>query len=215
MASHLPSYLIQTHPTLEGLRSAVQKCRGCDLYLHATQAVLGEGPEHARVMFVGEQPGNDEDLKGRPFVGPAGRLLERGLDDAGIPRETVYVTNAVKHFKFEERGKRRIHKKPSAAEVHACLPWLEAELEVVQPAIVVCLGATAAQALLGRDYRLTREHGTFRMLEKGRKATSTVHPSAVLRAKDEDREAMYAGFVDDLRQVAREMRALTSRRASH
>lgn len=203
-----------THPTLDGLRRAVQKCEGCNLYLHATQAVWGEGPEHARVMLVGEQPGNDEDLKGRPFVGPAGRLLQRALDDAGIPRETIYVTNAVKHFKFEERGKRRIHKKPGAAEVHACRPWLEAELEVVQPAIVVCLGATAALALFGRDYRLTREHGTFRSLENGRKATSTVHPSAVLRARDEEREAMYAGFVEDLRQVAREMRAATSRRAS-
>ena len=215
MASHSPAYLISTHPTFEGLRGAIQKCRGCNLYLHATQAVLGEGPEHARVMFVGEQPGNDEDLKGRPFVGPAGRLLQSALDEAGIPRETAYVTNAVKHFKFEERGKRRIHKKPSAAEVHACVPWLEAELEAIQPAIVVCLGATAAQALLGRDHRLTKEHGTFHTLQNGRKATSTIHPSAVLRAKDEDRERMYAGFVEDLRQVAREMRTVSSRRASH
>lgn len=214
MASHTPAYLIGTHPTLDGLRRAAQECRGCDLYLHATQAVMGEGPAQARVMFVGEQPGNDEDLKGRPFIGPAGKLLERALGDAGIPRETVYVTNTVKHFKFEERGKRRIHKKPSAAEVHACHPWLEAEMEIVQPEIVVCLGATAAQALMGRDYRLTKEHGTFRVLENGRRVTSTVHPSAVLRAPDEDREAMYAGLVEDLRQVAGEMKAARRARRS-
>jgi DNA polymerase len=190
---------------MSGLRGVIQQCKGCDLYRHATQAVMGEGPSKARVMFVGEQPGNDEDLKGRPFVGPAGRILERALSDAGIPRETVYVTNAVKHFKFEERGKRRIHKKPNAAEVSACMPWLAAEMLAVKPEIVVCLGATAAQALLGRDYRLTKERGTFRSRAAGPKITSTIHPSAVLRAPDEDRAATYEGLVADLRKVAREM----------
>ena len=168
---------------------------------------MGEGPATSRIMFVGEQPGNDEDLQGRPFVGPAGRVLERALADAGIARESVYVTNAVKHFKFEERGKRRIHKKPNAGEVQACLPWLAAEMLAVKPEVVVCLGATAAQALLGRDYRLTREHGTFRERE-GKRITSTIHPSAVLRALDEDREAMYQGLVDDLRKVAQTVRKL-------
>jgi DNA polymerase len=196
-----PRDLIPVHPTLTGLRRAVQQCEGCDLYRHATQAVMGEGPATARVMFVGEQPGNDEDLQGHPFVGPAGRILERALADAGIPRESAYVTNAVKHFKFEERGKRRIHKKPNAAEVQACLPWLSAEMLAVKPDIIVCLGATAAQALLGREYRLTQEHGTFRSQADGPRITSTIHPSAVLRAPDEDREAMYQGLVADLQKV--------------
>jgi DNA polymerase len=171
---------------------------------------MGEGPSKARVMLVGEQPGNEEDRQGHPFVGPAGRILERALSDAGIPRDTVYVTNAVKHFKFEERGKRRIHKKPNAAEVSACLPWLAAEMLAVKPEIVVCLGATAAQALLGRDYRLTKERGTFRSREGGPKITSTVHPSAVLRAPDEDREAMYESLVADLRKAERALRPQTA-----
>ena len=204
--SHKPADLIGDRPTLDRLRQAVQECEGCDLFRYATQGVLGEGPAKARVMFVGEQPGNEEDLEGRPFVGPAGRILAKGLAEAGIPREEVYVTNAVKHFKFEERGKRRIHKKPSAAEVKACAPWLEAEMRLVKPEIVVCLGATAAQALLGRDYRLTKERGTFRTRDGGPKITSTVHPSAVLRAPDEDRETMYNAFVEDLRKVEKEMR---------
>jgi DNA polymerase len=162
---------------------------------------MGEGPTAARIMFVGEQPGNDEDLQGRPFVGPAGRILERALADAGIPREEAYVTNAVKHFKFEERGKRRIHKKPNAAEIQACLPWLAAEMMAVKPEVVVCLGATAAQALLGRDYRLTKERGQFRQHAAGPRITSTIHPSAVLRAPGEDRESMYQSLVADLRTV--------------
>jgi uracil-DNA glycosylase len=205
--SHEPIALIPAHPTPAGLRRVIQQCEGCDLYRYATQAVMGDGPSKARVMFVGEQPGNDEDLQGRPFVGPAGRILERALSDAGIAREATYVTNAVKHFKFEERGKRRIHKKPNVAEVKACLPWLAAELLAVKPEIVVCLGATAAQALLGRDYRLTKERGTFRSRPDGPKITSTIHPSAVLRAPDEDREAMYQGLVADLRKVVKEMGA--------
>jgi DNA polymerase len=203
---HQPADLIGDRPTLASLRHAVQECEGCDLFRHATQAVPGEGPAKARLMFVGEQPGNEEDIEGRPFVGPAGRILARALADAGIPREQAYVTNAVKHFKFEERGKRTIHKKPSAAEVRACAPWREAEIGLVKPEIVVCLGATAAQALLGREYRLSKERGTFRAREGGPKITSTAHPSAVLRAPDEDREAMYAALVKDLRKVAREMK---------
>ena len=211
--SHTPVDLIPARPTLGGLRRVIQQCEGCDLYRNATQAVMGEGPSKTRVMFVGEQPGNDEDLQGRPFVGPAGRILERALSDAGIPREAVYVTNAVKHFKFEERGKRRIHKKPNAAEVSACLPWLAAEILAVKPEIIVCLGATAAQALLGRDYRLTKERGTFRSRADGPRITSTIHPSAVLRAPDEDREAMYESLVADLRKVQQEMQPMKTLQA--
>ena len=203
--SHAPVDLIPARPTLTGLRRVIQQCEGCDLYRNATQAVMGEGPSEARVMFVGEQPGNDEDLKGRPFVGPAGRILERALADAGIPRDTVYVTNAVKHFKFEERGKRRIHKKPNAAEVSACMPWLAAEMLAVKPEIVVCLGATAAQALLGRDLPADKRARNVPFAGGGPRITSTIHPSAVLRAPDEDREAMYEGLVADLRKVQREM----------
>jgi uracil-DNA glycosylase family protein len=147
--------------TLPQLREAVQGCRGCDLYRHATQAVAGEGPPAATIVFIGEQPGDEEDRQGRPFVGPAGRLLDRALQDAGIDRADVYVTNAVKHFKFEERGKRRIHKKPSAAESKACRPWLEAEVTAIRPKILVCLGATAAQSVFGPEYRVTKERGQF------------------------------------------------------
>jgi DNA polymerase len=199
--AHSPRELIPARPTLAGLRAAVQQCQGCDLYRHATQAVFGEGPAKVRLMLIGEQPGNDEDIQGHPFVGPAGRVLERALGDAGIPRESVYITNAVKHFKFEERGKRRLHEKPNAREVQACLPWLTAEILTVKPAVIVCMGATAAQALLGRDYRLTKERGTFRSNGDGPRITSTIHPSAVLRAPDTDRDAMYEGLVADLRKV--------------
>src|SRR5262249_47466814 len=141
--------------SLPVLREAAQECNGCDLYLHASHTVFGEGPTSARIIFVGEQPGNEEDKRGRPFVGPAGRILDQALQDAGIARADVYVTNVVKHFKFEERGKRRIHKKPSAAEVSACEPWLKVEVELLRPEIMVCLGATAAQSMLGRNFRLT------------------------------------------------------------
>jgi DNA polymerase len=199
---HTPLSLIPPHPTLEGLRRAIGRCEGCELYRNATQAVMGEGARHARLMLVGEQPGNEEDLEGRPFVGPAGRVLDRALADAGIDRTQVYVTNAVKHFKFEERGRRRLHKKPNAVEISACRPWLAAEMLVVQPEIVVCLGATAAQSLLGRGYLLTRERGKFRQGGEGQRITSTIHPSAVLRAPDEDREQMYEGLVADLKKVA-------------
>ena len=177
---------------------------GCDLYKNATQTVFGEGRIRAsEVMFVGEQPGDEEDLAGHPFVGPAGRLFDKALIEAGIDREKTYVTNVVKHFKWKPRGKRRIHEKPRAAEIRACEPWLAAELEVVHPNILVCLGATAAQALLGKDFRVTQMRGQW--LESGHAARTiaTVHPSSILRAPDPDsREAAYQGFVHDLKMVA-------------
>ncbi len=201
MAAKLPgaSSFIPEHPTLPRLRDAVQSCKGCDLYLHATQAVLGEGPSTADLVLIGEQPGNEEDIAGRPFVGPAGGMLDRALHDAGIDRSRVYITNAVKHFKFEERGKRRIHKKPNVGEVRACHLWLEAEFAVVKPRIIGCLGATAAQSILGSDFRLTKDRG--RPIEHPPEGTivATVHPSAILRAPDpEQRQAAYAEFVKDL-----------------
>jgi len=187
--------------TLPTLREAVQDCRGCDLYRYATQAVAGEGPGSAAIVFIGEQPGDTEDHQGRPFVGPAGRLFDRALEEAGIDRSRVYVTNAVKHFKFEQRGKRRIHKKPSVSEMRACQPWLEAEIAAIKPEIIVCLGATAAQSVFGSDYRVTKERGKFAKHPWAPHATSTVHPSAILRAPDEQRAAECQLFVDDLRKV--------------
>ncbi len=189
--------------TLPALREAVQDCRGCDLYRFATQAVAGEGPSTATIVFIGEQPGDEEDHQGRPFVGPAGRLFDRALADAGIDRSHVYVTNAVKHFKFEERGKRRIHKKPSVSEARACQPWLEAEIAAIKPETIVCLGATAAQSVFGPDYRVTKERGNFVSHPWAQHATSTVHPSAILRAPDEQRANEYSLFVDDLTKVKR------------
>ena len=186
---------------LQELRQAVQLCRGCDLYRNATQAVLGEGPATARIFMVGEQPGDREDLAGKPFVGPAGKLLDRALAEAGIARGDVYITNAVKHFKFEERGKRRIHKKPSAGEIHACHPWLEAELAVVKPQIIVCLGASAAQAVIGRSHRLMEQRGQFLPHPLANEVTATVHPSAILRAPDDRRHQDYEAFVTDLAAV--------------
>ena len=188
---------------LAALRRAAADCHGCDLYKDATQTVFGDGPGTARVMMVGEQPGDREDVAGEPFVGPAGKLLDRALADAGIDRSEVYLTNAVKHFKFTlpERGKRRIHKKPNQAEISACKPWLLAELDRVKPQLVVLLGATAASALLGKDFRLTEQRGQLLDLEQGMPAVATVHPSAVLRAPD--REAAYQGLVADLTVAAR------------
>ena len=181
------------------LQHAAQKCKGCDLYRDATQAVLGEGPVSAPLLLVGEQPGDREDLSGRPFVGPAGGLLDRALADAGIERADAYLTNAVKHFKFEERGKRRIHKKPSTVEIAACKPWLEAELAIVQPRIIVCLGATAARAVIGPHHRLLEERGKFFASPSAEAVTATVHPSAVLRAPDSaQRQLDYKAFVKDL-----------------
>lgn len=187
--------------TLPALRKAVDHCKGCDLYSFATQAVFGEGAKEA-LMLIGEQPGNEEDKQGRPFVGPAGHLLDKALIEAGIDREQVYVTNVVKHFKFEERGKRRIHKKPSATEVQACNPWLEAEVSLIKPKVIVCLGATAAQAILGKDYRVTRDHGKFTEHPWAPHVTATIHPSSILRSPDEEqRHAQFAEFVEDLKRV--------------
>lgn len=187
--------------SLSVLRNAVQSCRGCDLYKYATQAVAGEGPRSASIVLIGEQPGDEEDRQGCPFVGPSGKLLDRALEEAGIDRSTVFVTNAVKHFKFEERGKRRIHKKPTSAESRACQPWLEAELAVIRPKIIVCLGATAAQSIFGSSYRLTKERGKFVEHPWAPRATSTIHPSAILRAPDEQRHLEYQRFVEDLKLV--------------
>jgi DNA polymerase len=189
---------------LPALREAVQGCRGCDLYKNATQAVFGEGARRAEVLFVGEQPGDKEDIAGRPFVGPAGQLFDKALEEAGIDRTQTYVTNAVKHFKWKARGKRRIHQKPTWSEVTACRPWLEAELEAVRPRVVVCLGATSAQSLLGRDFRVTQHRGELLESDIAEHVTATVHPSSILRQQDEgSRHAELAAFVDDLRVVAR------------
>ena len=189
------------------LRAAAQKCTGCDLYKNATQAVFGAGPQSARVMFVGEQPGDQEDLQGQPFVGPAGALLDKALEEAGIARDEVYVTNAVKHFSWEPRGKRRIHKKPRASEIKACRPWLEAELRAVKPAILVCLGATAAQSVLGSQFKLTQHRGTMQTSPIAAQVLATIHPSAVLRAPDsEGRRVAYESLVEDLKVVARALR---------
>jgi len=195
--------LIPEHPTLKNLAEAVQRCTACELYKDTTQAVFGEGTNTAEVMFVGEQPGDQEDLQGRPFVGPAGKLFDQALEEVGIDRGVVYVTNVVKHFNFEPRGKRRIHKKPNAEHIAACRPWLEAELQQVGPEVLVCLGATAAQAILGREFRLTQHRGEFFRSPLAPNVTATVHPSSILRAPDEDarRQAMRE-FVADLEVVA-------------
>ena len=186
---------------LDELRAAAAECRGCPLYKDADQTVFGAGASSARAFFVGEQPGDQEDREGRPFVGPAGKILDRALDEVGIDRTETYVTNAVKHFKFTRRGegKRRIHEKPSTTEVTACRPWLEAELRVVEPDVVVLLGATAAKALLGTSFRVTQQRGSA-IESDGHVYVATIHPSAVLRAKD--RDEAYSGLVSDLRVVA-------------
>jgi DNA polymerase len=188
---------------LEVLASEAKHCQNCDLWKTGTQTVFGEGVANARLFFIGEQPGDKEDLEGRPFVGPAGNLLDTAFEQAGINRNDAYVTNAVKHFKWEPRGKRRIHQKPNAAEVAACRPWLDGELAAVKPEIVVCLGATAAQAILGKSFRVTKQRGEFLRSPEGYTVVATVHPSSILRAPDEDarREEMRL-FVDDLRKVA-------------
>jgi uracil-DNA glycosylase len=194
--------------TLGAMREAVQDCRGCDLYEDATQAVFGEGPEQARVVMVGEQPGDKEDLAGRPFVGPAGAMLDEAIEDSGLIRDDVYITNVVKHFRFEPRGKRRIHKKPSAEQIRACMPWLEAELSRVGPEVLVLLGATAAQAILGRSFRVTQQRGEFIESPLAPLVTATIHPSAILRTDtDEERQEAFDGFVRDLRFVARALKA--------
>jgi len=202
------------------LAEAVQKCRGCELYRDATQAVFGEidaGASKQRsgvaIMIVGEQPGDQEDRQGRPFVGPAGKLLDACLEEAGIDRNRVYVTNAVKHFKWEPRGKLRIHKKPSAREIRACRPWLNAEVEAVKPRLIVCLGATAAQGLLGSGFKITQEHGKLQQVTRLPPILATLHPSAILRApSDEDRHRQRASFVEDLREAARFADAVSKQR---
>jgi DNA polymerase len=187
---------------LEDLRHAAAACRACELWERATQTVFGEGPARARVVMVGEQPGDREDIEGRPFVGPAGGLLDRGLADAGIDRDEVYVTNAVKHFRWQPRGKRRIHQRPAAEHIRACRPWLDAELAVIHPEALVCLGAVAAQALLGRAFRVTEARGVPVASPLAPLVFATVHPSSILRAADESREREYEAFVRDLRAVA-------------
>ena len=191
--------------TLRTLGEAARDCRGCDLYRDATQTVFGEWVPGAEIVLVGEQPGDREDREGRPFVGPAGRLLDEALAEAGIERDDVYLTNVVKHFRFELRGKRRIHRKPDLHEQAACRPWLEAELEQIRPTALVLLGATAAQALLGRDFRVTKDRGTWVQAPFAPLVTATVHPSSILRAPDDTREAERTLFVRDLAMVTAEL----------
>jgi DNA polymerase len=190
--------------SLKAFREAAADCRACDLWKRGTQTVFGEGARRAEVFFIGEQPGNEEDLSGEPFVGPAGRLLDEALAEAGIDRTQVYVTNVVKHFKWEPRGKRRIHKKPNAGEISACRPWLEAEIDLIKPKIIVCLGATAAQALLGSKFRVSKQRGQFIESTLAPYIMTTVHPSSILRAPDDETRHMEKRhFIDDLKKVAR------------
>jgi uracil-DNA glycosylase len=199
--------LIPDRPTLEKVRAAATNCRACELWRLGTRTVFGEGASTAELMLVGEQPGNDEDLSGHPFVGPAGKLLDRALHDAGIDRSEVYVTNVVKHFKWEPRGKRRIHKKPNAAEIAACRPWLDTEIALVKPRAIVCLGATAAQALLGRQFKVTAHRGEFIDSPLAPLVLATVHPSSILRAPDDEaRHREMKQFTADLSAVAKALR---------
>jgi uracil-DNA glycosylase family protein len=196
--------LIPDKPTLTKLRDAALTCQACDLWKRGTQTVFGAGGVRSIAMFVGEQPGNEEDLSGQPFVGPAGKLLDRALEAAGIDRTQAYVTNVVKHFKWVPRGKRRIHEKPNAAEIFACRPWLDAEITLIRPKVLVCLGATAAQALLGKEFRVSRQRGQFIESSLAPRVIATVHPSSILRATDEDtRRAEMELFIEDLKKVAK------------
>ncbi len=214
LPQHSAAEFLPEKKTLPTLIEASKKCEGCDLYLRGTQTVFGEGRTKARVMFIGEQPGDKEDLAGRPFVGPAGGLLDKALEQAGIDRADVYVTNAVKHFKWEPRGKRRIHKKPNQLEITACRPWLDAELEIVKPEVIVLLGATAAQALLGKDFRVTQHRGEFVESRLAPYVMATVHPSSILRAPDDETRHMeMARFTDDMKKIAAALRR-PSRRAA-
>ena len=199
--------LIPSRPTISKLRTVAAGCQACDLWKMGTQTVFGEGGTKPRVMLVGEQPGDQEDIQGRPFVGPAGKILDKALEAAGIDRKEVYVTNAVKHFKWEPRGKRRIHKKPNSLEITACKPWLEAEIEVLQPDVIVCLGATAAQALLGKQFRVTTQRGLFIDSPLAPYVMATVHPSSLLRAPDEEsRRRETERFIEDLKHVHEALR---------
>jgi DNA polymerase len=197
------SELLPDQLTLPALKQAAADCKACDLWRTGTQTVFGEGASRAYVMLVGEQPGDQEDLTGKPFVGPAGKILDRALEEAGIDRKRVYVTNVVKHFKWTGRGKRRIHEKPNQGEIAACSPWIKAEVAVLRPRLIVCLGATAAQAIIGRDFKVTRQRGQLMASTLGPPAVGTVHPSSILRAPDDvSREHAYNAFVADLRAVA-------------
>lgn len=208
---HDAASFVPQERSLPILEAAVQKCQGCEIYRHATQAVFGEldtREESSRpkvaIMMIGEQPGDQEDREGRPFIGPAGKLLDKCLEEVQIDRREVYVTNAVKHFKWEPRGKIRLHKKPSMKEITACRPWLDAELEVVQPALIVCLGTTAAQSLLGTGFKITQKHGKLQRLAGFPPIIATLHPAAILRSRtDEDRESQMKILVEDLREVAK------------
>src|SRR6266403_6132137 len=200
----VPAVTIPDKPTLASLRAAAAGCKACHLWKLGTQTVFGEGTATARVMMVGEQPGDKEDLQGRPFVGPAGAVLDKALAAAGIDRQEVYVTNIVKHFKWEPRGKRRLHKKPNAQEISACRPWLEAEIALVKPRVIVALGATAAQAMLGPKFRVTKQRGQFLESTLAPYVMATVHPSSILRAPDEEtRRLEHRRFVDDLKKLAK------------
>ena len=206
--------LIPDRPSVKSVREAAKDCQACELWKRGTQTVFGEGSPKAQLMFVGEQPGNEEDLTGHPFVGPAGKLLDRALEAAGIDRSSVYVTNVVKHFKWEPRGKRRIHKKPSAREVAACRPWLDTEIELVKPRAIVCLGATAAQALLGRQFKVTAHRGELIPSALAPLVLATVHPSSLLRAPDDEtRRKETLRFVEDLKVVAAYLRESAGRSA--
>jgi DNA polymerase len=196
--------LIPPRPTLSSLKTAAADCKACDLWKSGTQTVFGEGARRVKVMFVGEQPGNEEDLSGKPFVGPAGRLFDDALEAAGIDRKQTYVTNVVKHFKWEPRGKRRIHKKPNSLEIASCRPWLEAEIAVVKPDVIVALGATAAQSLLGPQFRVTKQRGEFISSNLVPYVMATVHPSSILRAPDDEtRQLESRRFIDDLKKLAK------------
>ncbi|RPI23042.1 MAG: uracil-DNA glycosylase [Acidobacteria bacterium] len=198
-------------PHLPNLREAAENCRGCDLYQNATQTVFGEGPEKAVMLLIGEQPGDQEDRSGRPFVGPAGRLLDRALSEAGIPRKQVYVTNAVKHFKWVARGKRRLHDKPRRSEILACRPWLESEISTIKPRIIVCLGATAAQSLMGTGFKITKERGKVLQTEWAPLLLATVHPSALLRMDGPEREQAFSELVMDLMKAAAAVKTTAAR----
>jgi DNA polymerase len=200
---HSATEFFPPQKSLKAFREAAEDCKACDLWERGTQTVFGEGARRADIVFIGEQPGNEEDLSGKPFVGPAGRLLDEALVEAGIDRKKTYVTNVVKHFKWEPRGKRRIHKKPNAGEISACRPWLEAEISLVKPKLIVCLGATAAQALLGPKFRVSKQRGQFIESTLAPYIMATVHPSVILRAPDEEtRHAEKRQFIEDLKKVA-------------
>jgi uracil-DNA glycosylase family protein len=194
--------LIPPRPTINKLRDAASECKACDLWRTGTQTVFGEGRPSSLIMFIGEQPGDKEDLSGRPFVGPAGALLDKSLEEAGIDRAKVYITNVVKHFKWEPRGKRRIHKKPNAVEITACRPWLQSEINVIKPRAIICLGSTAAQAVISPKFKVSIQRGLFVPSELAEYVTATVHPSSILRApSDEARRVERQRFVDDLKKI--------------